>query len=153
MAEFDQEGQQVNTQINAETVSIYTSERKRLLSQEEILRLEKEVQKYIELDFFVVSRSETKVILGRRRKTSLGDWRRLIYFFVKVIPNVLWAYFRIFAHGVVDEKLETNLQKTIEKNVLGMNRDWVQLIVDSSGRITPIFKSPLLEELHEPKSE
>ncbi|MBI2332644.1 MAG: hypothetical protein HYU84_10885 [Chloroflexi bacterium] len=141
MAEFDQRGQQVNKQFNAENITILSADNERIKSF-----LESEIKKYTKMDFLIVARSNSKAILSRQRRASIGDWFKLLGFFWKLIVVTVRQLYKIQTQLLNDERLDDDMQR-IGKSVLSMGKDWVQIEIDTSENVKITFEPPLLGEL------
>jgi len=151
MPEFDQRGQKVNTQINAENVTIFAGDGVDNLPPQIKLLLEREIQKYLKMDFSITARSNTKVVLVRPRKTSFGDWFKFVKFLGLLFQWVAKLVYKVETQNVVHEKMDYDMQN-IGKTIIGAEHDWVQIEIDKSGNIKHLFESPTLDELERLKT-
>lgn len=146
MAEFDQRGQRVNTQINAESVTIVSRDGSGNLPPQIKFLLDREIKKYLDMDFQVTARSNTKVVLVRPRKTTLGDWFKFVKFLGMLLQYTIKNIYKIETQYVQDERADYDLQKIV-KTAFGAENDWVQLEIDMSGNIKYLFEAPTLDEI------
>lgn len=146
MADFDQRGQQVNTQINADNVTIIAKDDSNALPPQVKFLFDREIQKYLDMDFKITAQSNTKVILVRFRKTSFGDWFKLVKFLRMLFQWLIKSVYKIKTQNVQHERSEYDLQNTA-KVILGAEKDWVQLETDKSGNIRCMFEAPTLDEI------
>lgn len=143
MAEFDQRGQQVNTQINAENVTIISADNG--ASRIKAI-LDSETKKYLEMGFSIISHTNSKAILSRRRKTTISDWFKFVNFLWKLLVMTVRMVYKVETQALLHEKMHVDLQR-IGKTVLGLEKDWVRIEVDMMENVKVIFEPPLLNEI------